>query len=313
MILNGEDVQIQVRDYATCLHLPLVYLRYWDLLPVDSNLQGTRYAFSFVYKASSLLHLHCLSILNDWFVVSGNSFSAFSVSSFSKSDRLHSKSAKSRLLIIILLLVSGNVKPNPGPDAYKLCHTPEEFKSRAGLGIIHLNVRSLMSKLDMVKVWVKSTDADIVVLSETWLTNSTLDKDIGIEGYHVYRSDRPKKGGGVAIYIKCKFNTSIVLSKSVSKQFEFLALNLELSKNHYIRVIGCYRPPSATSEATSTLSNLLGQVICNETVIVGDLNWDWLTLASDTFKEQCVTLNLTQLTLLRGQIPNILRNHHSLI
>ena len=56
-------------------------------------------------------------------------------------------------------------------------------------------------------------------------------KDIGIEDYNVYRSDRPKKGGGDAIYTKCKF--SFVLSQSVSKQFEFLALSVNFSKKHY--------------------------------------------------------------------------------
>ena len=128
------------------------------------------------------------------------------------------KSSKSRVLVIILLLISGHFQPNPGLDSQTLCQTPDDFKSRSSLGIIHLNVQSLMSKLDMVKVWVRSTDADVVVISETWLTKSVNDKDIGIEGYNVYRSDRPKKGGGVAIHTKCKFNVSVVLSQSVSKQ-----------------------------------------------------------------------------------------------
>jgi len=34
--------------------------------------------------------------------------------------------------------------------------------------------------------------------------------------------------------------------------------------------------------------NLLSQVICNDdTIVVGDLNWDWLRPISDAFKEQC--------------------------
>lgn len=57
---------------------------------------------------------------------------------------------------------------------------------------------SLISKLDMVRVLIKSTDADVVVLSETWLTKSIHEKDISIEGYKVYCSDQPKKGGGIA-------------------------------------------------------------------------------------------------------------------
>lgn len=47
---------------------------------------------------------------------------------------------------------------------YKLC-TPTDFKSRLGLGVMQLNVRSLLPKPDLVKILIKSTD--IPVLSET--------------------------------------------------------------------------------------------------------------------------------------------------
>ena len=40
----------------------------------------------YVYKPLNLLHLHCLSILKDWFNVSTNSFSTFTVSLNSKYD-----------------------------------------------------------------------------------------------------------------------------------------------------------------------------------------------------------------------------------
>lgn len=91
---------------------------------------------------------------------------------------------KQRYLILLLLLISGNVQPNPGPADIdiKICNTPADFKCKSGLGIIHLNVQSLISKLDMVRVWINSTDADVVVLSETWLTKSVHDKDICING-----------------------------------------------------------------------------------------------------------------------------------
>ena len=55
-------------------------------------------------------------------------------------------------------------------------------------------MQSLISKLDIVRIWVNTNDADIVVLSETWLTKSVHDKDICIDGYNVFRADRPNKG-----------------------------------------------------------------------------------------------------------------------
>ncbi len=59
-----------------------------------------------------------------------------------------------------------------------------------------MNVRSLLPKLDLVRIWAKNTSADIIVISETWLNKTVSDKAIGIDGYTVYRADRPKRGGG---------------------------------------------------------------------------------------------------------------------
>ena len=64
--------------------------------------------------------------------------------------------------------------------------------SLSGLNIVHLNAHSLLSKMDIIRIWVKSTDVDIVT---TRLTKSV----IYIDGYNVYRADRPKKGGSVAM------------------------------------------------------------------------------------------------------------------
>ena len=96
--------------------------------------------------------------------------------------------------------------------------------------------------MDTLRIWVKSTDADIVVTSETWLTKSIADNDICIDGYNVYRANRPKRGGGVAIYVKSKFHVKVIVSESISKQLEILALNVELVKGLSITVVGCYRP-----------------------------------------------------------------------
>lgn len=64
------------------------------------------------------------------------------------------------------LSYSGNVQPNPGPEL-QCIQTPSDFKSMSGLKLVHLNVLSLLSKMDMVRIWAKSTDADIVIISET--------------------------------------------------------------------------------------------------------------------------------------------------
>ncbi len=75
---------------------------------------------------------------------------------------------KHKFLVVLLLLLSGNVETNPGPDTPAQCFTPADFKSTSGLGICHIIVQSLLSKLDMIKIRTDSTNADTVVLTETW-------------------------------------------------------------------------------------------------------------------------------------------------
>lgn len=133
-----------------------------------------------------------------------------------------------------MLLMPGNVLPNPGP--YNRCcptfTTPTGLKSRSGLGFIHVNIRSLLPKLDMVHIWARNTNADVIVISE-----------FSIIGYNVFRADRPKRGGGVVIYVKECFETITLFSESVTKQHELLALNLTVSKSCQLTIVGCYRPP----------------------------------------------------------------------
>lgn len=59
--------------------------------------------------------------------------------------------------------------------------------------------------MDMIRIWANTTNADIIIISETWLKKSVSDEFISIEGFKVYRTDRVGKGGGVAIYVKSKF------------------------------------------------------------------------------------------------------------
>ncbi len=121
------------------------------------------------------------------------------------SDHPTAGSVRKNWFVFLLLLISGNIHPNPGPDLVQL-QTPDEFKNSDGLRFFHLNVRSLINKIDLIRVWAESTNSDIIVLSETWLNKSSSNSMIHIVGYNVYRSDRTKKGGGIAIYFKSTLN-----------------------------------------------------------------------------------------------------------
>ena len=93
------------------------------------------------------------------------------------------------------------------PNSSKVIENPNLFckvdhsKHVRGILIHYLNVGSLMSHLDEVKLWLDEQKPHIFGLNETRLDNSVTDENIDIEGYSVLRKDRNRFGGGCAIYI----------------------------------------------------------------------------------------------------------------
>lgn len=173
----------------------------------------------------------------------------------------------------------------------------DSFKRRLGLGIIHLNIKSLLQKdrMDHLKILVEQSDPDIIVLTETWLRHATKDKDVALNNFILHRKDRISRGGGVAIYTRVNIQTTVLCAVSKEKFYEFLALEVSLGKNNSFVLIGIYRPPSAPHSAVEELADLLSKFCTFELLVLGDFNLNWLSNAFDHLKEICVNLTLTQL------------------
>ena len=95
-------------------------------------------------------------------------------------------------ILLTLLMLCGNVQPNPGP-------APE---TSSGLTIVHNNICSLRYKVMFVKAELNSFD--IITLSETNLYAEYSNDKLEINGFHPpIRKDREDgQGGGVVIYVK---------------------------------------------------------------------------------------------------------------
>jgi hypothetical protein len=52
------------------------------------------------------------------------------------------------------------------------------------------DIRSLLPKMDKLKVWVHSSNPDVLVITETWLRKSVLNTDVNISGYKLFWQDR---------------------------------------------------------------------------------------------------------------------------
>ena len=71
------------------------------------------------------------------------------------------------------------------------------------LKLINLNCQSLINKKASLSTLCETTDADIIIGTESWLTDGHFSSEIFPPGYKVFRKDRKKgKGGGVFIITK---------------------------------------------------------------------------------------------------------------
>ena len=75
------------------------------------------------------------------------------------------------------------------------------FQKR-GMHFIHLNINSILPKIDEMHYIAKLTNATVIGLRETKLDNTVLRSELEIEGYDLVRSDRTRRGGGAACFVK---------------------------------------------------------------------------------------------------------------
>ena len=118
-----------------------------------------------------------------------------------------------RILIVTLLLVAGDVHPNPGPS------------STTTLNFMHYNVNSLktanFSRVHLIESFMSLQNIHIAAISETALNTTVEDSCFDIEGYSTFRKDLTNINihGGVLLYYRnslaikhCPSHTNLITS-----------------------------------------------------------------------------------------------------
>ena len=103
------------------------------------------------------------------------------------------------LFLIFVLLLSGNISTNPGPNQNRNINHSNNNRlpfQKSGIHITHLNVNSLLPKLDEIKDFILHTKPTVFGISESKLDNSISNSEIDINEYIIIRSDRNRHGGG---------------------------------------------------------------------------------------------------------------------
>ena len=120
--------------------------------------------------------------------------------------------------------------------------------------VLFYNVRSLLPKIDNLRILSSVFSPDIICLVETWLDTAILDSEIAIQGYSIIRLDRNRHGGGVLLYVSNLFTYSLVFKGTDS--FECIVLSMFCSSRHHspdLTFALLYRPPNSCSSFFDSL------------------------------------------------------------
>ena len=138
----------------------------------------------------------------------------------------------------------GDISLNPGPFSNPQLFKQEEWQafSNRGLNLIHLNINSLLPKIDELRDITKRTKATVIGISESKLDSTFLGPEIYIENYEILRFDINRHGGGAACYIRS--DISYKLNSLLPNEFENTTVDILMPHTKPITVGIIYRPPN---------------------------------------------------------------------
>jgi exonuclease III len=162
------------------------------------------------------------------------------------------------------------------------------------LSILHLNIRSIRNKTEYIDAHF--SDFDILCFTETHLDGSVDNNSINLEHYNKpYRKDVSAHSSGILIYT----NTSIS-SKSIDEFDLILPDSLWIKINNKDKtLILCvvYRRPNTSIEFWNNLNICIERAceMCDDFILVGDINEDQLNISNNKLKDILVLNNLTNI------------------
>ena len=95
------------------------------------------------------------------------------------------------------------------PDTVSCKSLHANSNKNSSLNILYFNVRSLIPKIDNLRILCSLYSPDVICVVESWLDSDVIDSEVSIQGYSVIRLDHSRHGGGILIYVKCLFSYSV--------------------------------------------------------------------------------------------------------
>ena len=201
--------------------------------------------------------------------------------------------------LCLLLLVSGDIHPNPGPaSSSSTCESSLSSHDHLSnhLSIFHLNVQSLLPKIDILRA--ESEQYDIAVFSESWLKPHVSNDEIAIRNFlPPFRNDRlGRPGGGVLIYARdtllCPRRRDIEI---IGLEAVWVEVTIQSKK---FLIGGMYRPPGSTSAYFNLILESIDRAFNTnipDIIITGDFNYNMLPNNKNKINDLLQQFNLHQM------------------
>ena len=205
--------------------------------------------------------------------------------------------------VYYLLLLSGDVEENPGPNPVDYLNDSSGASSTilseslsCHLSIFHMNIQSIVPKIDLIRGEAEAYD--VLIFSESWLKPTVLNDTICIENYlGPFRTDRPDRpGGGVVAYVRetipCKRRPDLEIQGLEALWFEIAI------KSKKILIGGFYRPPNSNTGYMDLIKESIDRAYNTnivDIIITGDFNFNMMSNNLNKLKELILEYNLNQL------------------
>ena len=166
-----------------------------------------------------------------------------------------------------------------------VCTIPKSHPNPLQRKIVLMNCQSVVNKTTELQTMLSSTEADIVIATESWLRPDILNPEIFPSNYNVYRKDRPDTGGGVFILVSNKLISSSL--DDYASAHEAIWVEIKEQKGPSITVGAFYRPPKDNLESLESFGSVINNVTRSTSgtlIIGGDFNLPGVDWTNNTCK-----------------------------
>lgn len=174
--------------------------------------------------------------------------------------------------------------------------SPNQGES-TGIRIMFTNARSIVNKIQELKLYAISASPDIIAITETWTHQNISNQYLQIPDYAlVSRHDRQDtengRGGGILIYVKSSINACETTIPSNFNQHA--SIDIVSPNSSPISLYVIYRSPNSNATNNDEMVEIL-KSIRNPVIVVGDFNYpgiNWTTLEGNADSQKVIDASL---------------------